>query len=111
MRLELTVWQLYSVLNTYMDGFYDHCHFTRVVPNKFTSMTHAYCFQVYAYVYIGTCGERYLSSCYIFVNEQQTWESARIRCHSMGGHLATIDSQAESNVVHRMVNSKFYMQI
>ena len=59
------------------------------------------------YVYAGVCDATYLSSCYIFVTELLTWESARSRCQSMGGHLATIDSQEEKNVIYRMVNSKF----
>ena len=59
------------------------------------------------YVYTGACDATYLSSCYIFVTEKLTWESARRKCHSMGGHLATIDSQEENNVIHRLVNSKF----
>ena len=59
------------------------------------------------YVYAGMCDATYLSSCYIFVTDLLNWESARSRCHSKGGHLATIDSQEEKNVIHRMVNSKF----
>ena len=60
------------------------------------------------YVYAGACDETYLGSCYTFVTELLNWESARSRCHSMGGRLATIESQEENKVIHRLVNSKFY---
>ena len=67
-----------------------------------------YCFLACDFVNTGACDATYLSSCYIFVTELLTWESARSRCHSKGGHLATIDSQEEKNVIYRMVNSKFW---
>ena len=54
------------------------------------------------------CTGRYNNSCYIVVNETLTWQQASSRCQAMGGHLATIDSQAENGVIHSLIASKFH---
>ena len=65
----------------------------------------AYC----TYVNSDECDARYGISCYVFVSTPLTWEGARSRCLLEGGHLATIDSQAENDVVQQTAISKFYI--
>ena len=55
------------------------------------------------------CDARYGTSCYVLVSTLMTWEGARSRCLLEGGHLVTIDSQAENNVVVGIANSKFFI--
>lgn len=38
-------------------------------------------------------------------NENLTWEQAKAKCESLGGHLATITSQAEQNFIENMLRN------
>ena len=42
---------------------------------------------------------------YEVITESLTWEQAKTQCESMGGHLATITSQAEQNIITSLVSS------
>ena len=54
------------------------------------------------------CDAVYADSCYVIVSESLTWTSARSSCETIGGHLVTIDSQEENDVIHNIAVSKFY---
>ena len=54
------------------------------------------------------CDAMYAGSCYVIVSESLTWTSARSSCETIGGHLVTIDSQEENDVIHNIAVSKFY---
>ena len=58
--------------------------------------------------YLDVCDGRHGNSCYVIVSESLTWQNARSKCESTGGHLATIDSQAENDVILNIAASKFY---
>ncbi|MBQ3447291.1 MAG: hypothetical protein IJG37_06595, partial [Synergistaceae bacterium] len=42
---------------------------------------------------------------YQLFNEALTWEQARSRCEALGGHLATVTSQAEQNAITSLLTS------
>ena len=56
------------------------------------------------------CDARHDASCYAIVSEKLNWQSARSRCESGGGHLATIANQAENDVIKSMATSKIYIK-
>ena len=59
----------------------------------------------------GFCGGNYGSSSFIVVPVPLSWQNASSNCQVMGGHLATIESQAENNIIHDAAASKFDMHI
>ena len=61
------------------------------------------------YVNLDECDAQYGTSCYVFVSTPLTWEGARSRCILDGGHLATIDSKGENDVIQKIAICKFYM--
>ena len=60
------------------------------------------------YRYSGACDARYAGACYVIVSELLNWQGARSRCEAAGGHLVTIDSSAENEIIHTIAASKFY---
>ena len=60
------------------------------------------------YRYSAVCDATHLSSPYVIVFESLTWQGARSRCVSMGGHLVTIESQKENDLINNIKASKFY---
>ena len=54
------------------------------------------------------CEAVYADSCYVIVFKSLTWKSARSRCEGMGGHLVTIESQEENDLINNIRASKFY---
>ena len=63
------------------------------------------------YRYSGACDARYAGACYVIVSELLNWQGARSRCEAAGGHLVTIDSSAENDVVYALAVSKFYKEL
>ena len=53
------------------------------------------------------CDARRGSSCYVMTSELLTWQNASSRCEASGGHLVTIESQAENDAIQNMAFSKF----
>ena len=45
------------------------------------------------------CDAVFEGSCYIVEVERLTWTEARARCVQLGGHLASIESHAENQIV------------
>ncbi|MBQ7562266.1 MAG: SYNERG-CTERM sorting domain-containing protein [Synergistaceae bacterium] len=41
---------------------------------------------------------------YKIYNDSLTWEQAQARCESLGGHLATITSEAEQNIIEQLID-------
>ena len=60
------------------------------------------------YRYSVVCDARNGSSCYVMNPHWLTWEDARSWCEAGGGHLVTIDSQEENDMIHNIAASKFY---
>ena len=83
-------------------------NFGRFIPKKMAKL----CVQktlAFAYGISGDCGGQYGNSCYIVMPIPLNWLNASRWCQAVGGHLATIESQAENEVVHRAaLASKFY---
>ena len=48
------------------------------------------------------CDGRFEQSCYVLVNDQLTWSDAGNRCLQYGGRLASIESEAENDVIRRL---------
>ena len=49
---------------------------------------------------------------YTLYNESLTWEQAKLRCEALGGHLATITTQAEQNAVSSslpVISGKYWL--
>ena len=63
--------------------------------------------RVDAFLYFNSdgCDGRHLSSCYNAVSAKLNASAARSRCQLMGGDLATIESQAENDVVLSILRS------
>ena len=55
------------------------------------------------------CDGRSGSSCYVIFPELLTWQGARNSCEAAGGHLATIESQEENDVIQNIAVGKFTM--
>ncbi len=47
-----------------------------------------------------------LGHTYVLFNDAYTWEQAKAECNKSGGHLVTITSQAEQNVINALVKSQ-----
>ncbi|KAH0521238.1 C-type lectin domain family 4 member D [Microtus ochrogaster] len=47
------------------------------------------------------------SNCYLPLNDNQTWHESERNCSGMGGHLATINTEAEQNFVTQLLDSRF----
>ncbi|XP_005365391.1 C-type lectin domain family 4 member D [Microtus ochrogaster] len=47
------------------------------------------------------------SNCYLPLNDNQTWHESESNCSGMGGHLATINTEAEQNFVTQLLDSRF----
>ena len=54
------------------------------------------------------CDEVYVDSCYVVVHTSLTWQEARSACEAFNGHLVTIESQEENDVMRKLKFSKFY---
>ena len=54
------------------------------------------------------CDATHLASSYVIVSESLTWQDARSRCEGMAGHLVTIGSQEENDLINNIKASKFY---
>ena len=60
------------------------------------------------------CDEVYVDSltrsvrCYVVVHTSLTWQEARSACEALNGHLVTIESQEENDVMRKLKFSKFY---
>ena len=62
---------------------------------------------IISFFFSDTCDAQYADSCYAIVSEPLTWQGARSRCEVWGGHLVTIDSSAENDVIHSIAVGKF----
>ncbi|KAJ8297631.1 hypothetical protein KUTeg_024162 [Tegillarca granosa] len=51
----------------------------------------------------------YKDYCYLVLLDRKTWKEARYDCHMMGGDLATINSQAEQDLIYSIINGKHSM--
>nr|XP_021518291.1 C-type lectin domain family 4 member D isoform X3 [Meriones unguiculatus] len=47
------------------------------------------------------------SNCYLPLNDNQTWHESERNCSGMGGHLATINTEAEQNFVTQSLDRRF----
>ena len=54
------------------------------------------------------CDEVYVDSCYVVVHTSLTWQEARSACEALNGHLVTIESQEENDVIKNLKGSKYY---
>ena len=54
------------------------------------------------------CDAVYAGSCYVIVLVSLTWQKARSVCGTLDGHLVTVESQEENDVINKLKGSKFY---
>ena len=61
-------------------------------------------------LYLATCQARYQKSCYQVVTDTKTWADAATNCQNLGGHLAAIETRAENDVIHQLLQGEFFYQ-
>ena len=60
------------------------------------------------YRYSVVCDAMHLLTYYVVVNDSLTWQDARSSCEGMGGHIVTIESLEENDLINNIKTSEFY---
>ena len=60
------------------------------------------------YRYSAVCDAMHLLPYYVVVNDSLTWQDARSSCEGMGGHIVTIESLEENDLINNIKTSEFY---